>query len=142
MENSLKKLLADSYILMLKTQNFHWNVKGPMFFSLHTLFEQHYNDLFLAVDEIAERIKALGEKAPGSYQEFQELSDMRDSVENNSKKMVKELAQSHRIVVKTIEKLVEEAEERGDNVTADIGIRRKEFHDKSIWMLETTLDEE
>ena len=141
MEDLLKKLLADSYILMLKTHNFHWNVKGPMFVSLHTLFEQHYNDLFLAVDEIAERIKALGKRAPGAYAEFQQLSDIKDSGETNSLKMVRELADSHKLVVSTIEDLVKEAESRGDSVTADIAIRRKEFHDKSIWMLETILDE-
>ena len=138
----LKILLADSYILLLKTHNFHWNVKGPMFHSLHTLFEEQYNELFLAVDEIAERVRALGERAPGSYAEFQELSEMKDSTETSTKNMVRELIDSHRIVVETAKRLAVKAGEMGDDVTEDMAISRKKIHDKAIWMLTTTLEDE
>lgn len=89
LEKSLAKLQADTYILMLKTHNFHWNVKGELFQSLHVLFEQQYNELFLAVDTVAERLRSLDFKARGQYQEFQKLSKIKDSYETNYKKCLK-----------------------------------------------------
>ena len=86
MKKQLEILLADSYIVMLKTQNFHWNVKGPLFTSLHQNFQVQYEELFLAVDEIAERIKALGEYAPASYEYYQKISKIKDSKEKDAKK--------------------------------------------------------
>ena len=141
MKTQLQTLLADSYILMLKTQNFHWNVKGPLFTSLHTLFETQYNDLFLAVDEIAERLKAIGEYAPGNYNDYQKLSSIKDSKELNAKNMIEEMVQSTKLLITTAKKLQLEADKLDDNVTADLAIRRIEIHEKNIWMLKSHLED-
>jgi starvation-inducible DNA-binding protein len=137
----LKTLQADSYILMLKTHSFHWNVTGANFQSLHTLFETMYNELFLAVDTIAERIRALDSLAVGSYSEFQKLSKIKDSSETKSKKMIKELIDSNELLIKTAQELVKLAQKEGDEASADLAIERITIHQKNIWMLKAHLKE-
>lgn len=137
----LQQLQADTYILMLKTHNFHWNVTGPLFQSLHTLFEGQYNELFLAVDTIAERIRSLDEKALGSYQQFQEVSKIKDSQETKYKLMIKELIDSNQLAVLTAQEVVELAQKEKDEATADLAIERIAVHQKNIWMLKVHLEE-
>ncbi len=130
------RLLADSYTLYLKTHNFHWNVTGPMFTTLHTLFETQYTELALAVDEIAERIRALGGRAPGSYKEFGRLARVKDATGTpNAKAMVQELVSDLATVVKTAKELLEAAEAGDDPATADLATRRIEVSEKNAWML-------
>jgi starvation-inducible DNA-binding protein len=133
-------LLADSYTLFLKTHNYHWNVTGPMFTTLHTLFEQHYQELFLAVDEIAERIRALGEVAPGSYSAFAELASVKEATGTPSAEdMIRDLAADQDIVVGAARALFEKAEAAGDQVSADLAVRRMDVHEKNAWMLRSHL---
>jgi starvation-inducible DNA-binding protein len=137
---ALKRLLADTYGLMLKTQNYHWNVEGPQFSGLHALFMQQYNELFLAVDVIAERIRALGEKAPGGYGEFSKLSKMRDgNGDFDSDQMLKDLYDGNQLVLATIKKLFAVAEKAGDQPTVDICNERTGVHEKAAWMLKSSL---
>lgn len=141
MKKDLKILLADSYLLLLKTHNFHWNVNGPLFVSLHSLYEEQYNNLFLAVDEIAERIKSIGNRAPGSYKEFSKLSKISENTKDiKAKDMILDSIKSHKIIVKSAKKLIESASKSKDDVTVDLAIRRKEFHEKSIWMLKSLIE--
>lgn len=135
----LQNLLADSYILMLKTHNFHWNVSGPLFQSLHSLFEIQYNDLFLAVDLIAERMRSNDIIVDANYSNFQKLSKIKDSSELKYKKMIKELIESNKAVVETAKKLVTEAQKEKDEATADLAIERINVHEKNIWMLKSHL---
>ena len=135
------KLLADSYTLYLKTHNFHWNVTGPMFTTLHTLFETQYTELALAVDEIAERIRALGERAPGSYSEFEQLAKVRESVKApKAVDMIKTLVADHETVAETARALVATAEKAGDDASADLGVRRIDVSEKAAWMLRSHLE--
>jgi len=134
-------LLADSYTLYLKTHNFHWNVTGPMFTTLHTLFETEYQELALAVDEIAERIRALDHVAPGSYSQFAELASVKESTSvPKATDMIRELVADHQTVAESARKLVEKAEEAGDQASADLGTRRIEVHEKNAWMLRSHLE--
>src|SRR5512147_552270 len=117
------RLLADSYTLYLKTHNFHWNVTGPMFTTLHTLFETQYTELALAVDEIAERIRALGEVAPGSYAEFARLAKVKEAKRvPRAVDMIRELAADCDTIAKTAADLVSAAQQAGDEASADLGI--------------------
>ena len=135
------RLLADSYTLYLKTHNFHWNVTGPMFSTLHTLFETEYMELALAVDEIAERIRAVGEYAPGSYSAFSKLATVKESDEvPKATEMIRELVGDQEKVVTSARKLVEAAEAAGDQASADLGVRRIEVHEKNAWMLRSHLE--
>lgn len=135
----LKNCLADTYTLLLKTHNYHWNVTGPNFFSLHTLFEGQYNELFLAVDEIAERIRALGEKAPGSFSEFSNLSHITEANSNlDSSAMIQDLYESNEQAIETLIKLRNTAEEENDAETEDLAIARIKAHQKSAWMLKSS----
>ena len=139
--DSLNVLLASSYTLYLKTHNYHWNVTGPMFTTLHTLFETQYNEYFMAVDEIAERIRALGAFAPGSYSEFAKLSTISDDSERRSAtEMIKLLVADQATVVEAAKAVVKAAEEVGDVVSADLGTRRSDVHEKNAWMLRSHLD--
>lgn len=132
----LSRLLADSYTLYLKTHNFHWNVTGPQFLTLHTLFEQHYNELALAVDLIAERIRALGAYAPGSYKAFAELTSVEDaSGVPAATDMVRQLVKDHETVVRTARSVFPAAEDAGDEATADLVTQRLQVHEKTAWML-------
>jgi starvation-inducible DNA-binding protein len=135
------RLLADSYVLYLKTHNFHWNVTGPMFTTLHTLFETQYTELALAVDEIAERIRALGEPAPGTYRRFLELAGVQETDGiPRAVEMIEILVADSRRVVETARELVRVAEQHGDDATADLAIRRIELHEKNAWMLASHLE--
>ena len=118
----LSHLLADSYTLYLKTHNFHWNVTGPMFTTLHGLFMTQYVELALAVDEIAERIRALAARAPGSYAEFAELTA------------------DQATLAAAAQRLVQAAQAAGDEASADLGIRRIQVHQKNAWMLRSHLE--
>lgn len=133
-------LLADSYTLYLKTHNFHWNVTGPMFSTLHQMFETQYTELAIAVDDIAERIRALGEPAPGSYQQFAALSSIEeaDGVPA-AREMIKQLADDQEILVRNARKTVELASGAGDEVSADLLIQRMQVHEKTAWMLRSML---
>ena len=138
----LSKVLADSYTLYLKTHNFHWNVTGPMFQSLHLMFETHYNELALAVDEIAERIRALGIYAPGSYQEFGQLTSLKEQAGKIGwKDMVVQLESDHRKVAETLRSVFPTAEKASDQATADLLTRRLDVHEKTAWMLRSLLDD-
>ena len=138
---TLSKLLADSYVLYLKTHNFHWNVTGPMFTSLHTLFETQYTELALAVDEIAERIRALGAFAPGTFSAYSGLASIReaDGVPK-AKDMIQELVDDQAKVVEAAKEVVKAAEAAGDDASADLGIRRIQIHEKNSWMLASHLE--
>ncbi|HYC00859.1 MAG TPA: Dps family protein [Candidatus Limnocylindrales bacterium] len=135
------RLLADTYTLYLKTHNFHWNVTGPMFTTLHTLFETQYTELALAVDEIAERIRALGHVAPGSYTQFARLAAVEEAVEvPKAEEMIRTLVADHATVAATARALVAAAEKAGDDASADLGVRRIDVAEKSAWMLRSHLE--
>lgn len=139
--DALTKVLADTYTLYLKTHNFHWNVTGPNFHSLHTMFEAQYTDMALAVDDIAERVRALGEYAPGSFKEYAELSSIKDAEGRPSANdMVVELAGDNDELVASMREGIEAAEASGDQPTADMLIARTQIHQKYIWMLRSTLE--
>jgi starvation-inducible DNA-binding protein len=136
------KLLADSYTLYLKTHNFHWNVTGPMFNTLHTMFETQYTELALAVDEIAERIRAIGQHAPGSYAEFGEITSVRDGKPGTrALDMVRELGDDQLKVAASAKELIGVAEKNGDDVSVDLGVRRMQVHEKTAWMLRSHLED-
>ena len=132
----LKGLLADSYTLYLQTHNFHWNVTGPKFRELHLMFEEHYTELALAVDEIAERIRTLGEVAPGTYKAFAQLSSISevDGVPEASE-MVRILNRGHEQVVKTCRQALEPAQQAGDESSVALISDRMRLHEKTAWML-------
>lgn len=136
----LKKLLADNYTLYLKTQNFHWNVTGPNFQSLHQLFMAQYTDLFNANDAIAERIRALGSKAPGSFKEFSKLTTIKEAEGNlTAKQMVQELIKGQDEILKTLRKVADEADDADDEVTEGMLVARMEIHEKNRWMLQASI---
>lgn len=137
---ALKKVLAETYGLMLKTQNYHWNVEGPNFPGLHALFMTQYSELFLAVDLIAERIRALGELAPGSYGEFSKLSKIRDGDGAlDADAMVKDLYEGNVQLLATVKKAFAAAEKAGDQPTLDLMNARTATHEKTAWMLRSSL---
>jgi len=139
--DAASRLLADSYTLYLKTHNFHWNVTGPMFTTLHTLFETEYQELALAVDEIAERIRAVGHRAPGSYVEFGRLSSVKEaSGVPQAREMIEQLAADQQVVVASARELFERADQSGDQASADLAVRRIEVHEKNAWMLRSHLE--
>jgi starvation-inducible DNA-binding protein len=139
---ALSRLLADSYTLYVKTHNFHWNVTGPMFTTLHTLFETQYTELALAVDEIAERIRALGVRAPGSYREFSELATVKDAEGTPSaKEMIQILVDDLATVNASAKAVFEAAEAAGDPASGDLAVRRMDIGEKNAWMLRVHLEE-
>lgn len=132
----LAVLLADTYTLYLKTHNYHWNVTGPMFQSLHTLFEAQYQELAVAVDDIAERIRALGEFAPGSYKEFAKITTIKEAEGiPKAEDMIKDLVKGHEAIAKTSRDIVPIADNAADEVTLDILTQRMTVHEKTAWML-------
>jgi starvation-inducible DNA-binding protein len=138
---ALSSLLGNSYVLYLKTHNFHWNVTGPMFTTLHTLFETEYTELALAVDEIAERIRALGAVAPGTFAQFAKMAAVKEAEGvPKATDMIRELADDQQKVVAAAKGVVKAAEAAGDDATADLGIRRIEVHEKNAWMLASHLE--
>lgn len=138
---NLNKVLADSYALYLKTQNYHWNVKGPSFHSLHLLFEGQYQDLAIAIDEIAELIRTLGEKAPGTWKEYEALTIIKDGDSSlDATQMVKDLARDQdEIVNNSIQKAFDAASELGDDVVVDAMVGRMTIHRKNKWMLSSSI---
>jgi len=137
---ALEQLLADSYTLYLKTQNFHWNVTGPQFFQLHTMFESHYIELAAAVDLIAERIRALGFFAPGSYAAFKTLTCIQECTTNpDASTMIANLTHDLKLIGDTSIKLMTAAEIANDEVSLDIGVQRASVHSKQVWMLKSMI---
>lgn len=138
----LSQVLADSYTLYLKTHNFHWNVTGSNFQSLHLLFEAQYTELALAVDTIAERIRANGAYAPGSYAQFSKLTQIKESESKvSAHQMLKELTQDQAILVETLKKTFKVAEAMSDEVTCDLMTQRLTVHEKNAWMLRSHLED-
>ncbi len=137
----LSRLLADSYTLYLKTHNFHWNVTGPMFQTLHLMFEGQYTELSTAVDLIAERIRALGFRAPGSYAEFGRLTSIKEAEGTPAATdMVRQLVQGQEAVVRTARSVFPVAEEGRDEATTDLLTQRIQLHEKTAWMLRSLLE--
>ncbi len=137
----LSRLLADTYTLYLKTHNFHWNVTGPMFNTLHLMFEAQYNELALAVDLIAERIRALGVVAPGSYREFGKLTSIKESDGSPSaNEMIRQLVEGQETVVRTARTVFPDADAANDEPTADLLTQRMQVHEKNAWMLRSLLE--
>jgi len=138
---ALSRLLADSYTLYLKTHNFHWNVTGPMFTTLHGLFMIQYTELALAVDEIAERIRSVGAPAPGSYAAFAKLTQIKESEKvPNAVAMVKQLVADQATVERAAAAVLEAAQAAGDDVSADLAVQRMQVHEKNAWMLRSHLE--
>jgi len=136
----LSKVLAESYTLYIKTHAFHWNVEGPMFNTLHLMFEEQYNELFQAVDEIAERIRALGYPAPGSYKSFSKLSSIKESEDKlPAEQMIQELLEGQETLIRTLRSLIDTADNTGDESTADLATTRMKQHEKVAWMLRSLL---
>ncbi len=136
----LRCFLADTYTLYLKTHYFHWNVTGPMFQTLHLMFEQQYNELWMAVDVIAERIRALGFFAPGTYEEFSALSSVKESKGPlKDKAMLRALVEGHEAVIRTARANFPVAENARDQATLDLLTQRMQVHEKTAWMLRSLL---
>ncbi|HSN31242.1 MAG TPA: Dps family protein [Ideonella sp.] len=139
----LSKLLADTYTLYLTTHNFHWNVTGPMFNTLHAMFMQQYTELWNAVDPIAERIRSLGHAAPGSYAQFGQLSSIADAPAKppRAMEMVAVLVEGHEAVARTARGVFPLAEKADDQPTADLLTQRLDVHEKTAWMLRSLLED-
>jgi starvation-inducible DNA-binding protein len=136
----LSRLLADTYTLYLKTHNYHWNVTGPMFSSLHLMFETEYMELALAVDEIAERIRALGVRTPASYREFSSLASITEDTDTpDATAMIRRLEQDQEAVVRSVREVFPVAEAARDQSTLDLLTRRMQIHEKTAWMLRSLL---
>ena len=137
----LSRLLADTYTLYLKTHNFHWNVKGPMFQTLHLMFETQYNELALAVDLIAERIRALGYPAPGTYREYAKLSSIRETEGvPEARDMIRLLVEGQEAVVRTARSIFPLVDKANDEPSADLLTQRMQVHEKTAWMLRSLLE--
>ncbi|GIK99226.1 MAG: DNA starvation/stationary phase protection protein [Alphaproteobacteria bacterium] len=138
--DGLSHLLADSYTLYLKTHNFHWNVTGPMFNTLHLMFEQQYTELAAAVDLIAERIRALGFPAPGSYSQYAKLSSIKEETAvPSAEDMIRQLVDGQEAVVRTARKMFPAVDKAADEPTADLLTQRMQTHEKNAWMLRSLL---
>ena len=138
----LSRLLADTYTLYLKTHNFHWNVTGPMFQTLHLMFEQQYNELALAVDLIAERIRALGFPSPATYKEFLQLSSIKeDEGVPSAEEMIGLLVEGQESIVRTARSVFPLVDKANDEPTADLLTQRMQVHEKTAWMLRSLLAE-
>ena len=136
----LARVLADSYTLYLETHNFHWNVTGQMFQTLHLMFEGHYNELALAVDQIAERIRSLGEIAPGTYARFAELSAIEPTAGvPSAENMIRILVKGHETVARTAREVFALADDANDQPTCDLLTQRMQVHEKTAWMLRSLL---
>jgi len=136
----LSRLLADTYTLYLKTHNFHWNVTGPMFNTLHLMFEAQYNELALAVDLVAERIRALGFPAPGSYKQFAQLTSLKEETGvPSAEEMIRQLVKDQEAVVRTARSIFPLVDEAHDEPTADLLTQRMQVHEKTAWMLRSLL---
>jgi starvation-inducible DNA-binding protein len=141
--DALSNVLADTFVLYLKTHNFHWNVTGPRFHTLHQMFEEQYNELWLAVDAIAERVRSLGFIAPGSYGEFKKLTYLQESpVARNASEMIAELLGDHETAARTTRSALAAARTAVDAPTEDLLTQRLAAHEKAAWMLRSLLAEE
>lgn len=139
--DGLARLLADTYTLYLKTHNYHWNVTGPMFSTLHLMFETQYNELALAVDQVAERIRALGHPAPGSYKAFSRLSSIKEEEGvPAAEQMIRQLVIGQETVVRTAREIFPTVESANDEPTADLLTQRMQIHEKNAWMLRSMLE--
>ena len=139
--NAVSKVQADTYTLYLKTHNFHWNVTGPMFQTLHLMFEQQYNELWTAVDALAERVRALGFPAPGTYKEFAQLSSIKeDEGVPKAQDMIKRLVEGHETTARTARQAFQVAEGANDQPTCDLLTQRMQIHEKTAWMLRSLLE--
>jgi starvation-inducible DNA-binding protein len=137
----LSRLLADTFTLYLTTHNFHWNVKGPMFQTLHVMFEEQYNEVWLALDAIAERIRALGFPAPGTYAEYSKLSSIKETVGvPEAKEMIRILVAGQEAVARTARKIFPVVDKSADEPTADLLTQRMQVHEKTAWMLRSLLE--
>jgi starvation-inducible DNA-binding protein len=137
----LSKLLADSYTLYLKTHNFHWNVTGSMFQTLHLMFEAQYTELATAVDLIAERIRALGIFAPGTYSEFNKLTSIKEPHGvPQARDMIQQLVEGHEAVIRTARSAFAAVEKANDEASADLLTQRIQLHEKTAWMLRSLLE--
>ena len=139
---SLMVVLADAFTLYLKTHNFHWNITGPMFNSLHVMFETQYNEQWLALDEIAERIRALGYNVPASYGDFGKMTSIQDDVKvehTDWREMVRQLTLGNEAVCRTARKSLEIADKAGDDPSVDMLTQRLQVHEKNAWMLRSLL---
>jgi starvation-inducible DNA-binding protein len=137
----LSRLLADNYTLYLKTHNFHWNVTGPMFNTLHLMFETQYNELWLANDQIAERIRSLGYPAPGTYAEYVKLASVKETPgQPKAEDMVRLLVEGNEAVVRTARSVFPVVDKAGDEPTADLLTQRMQIHEKNAWMLRSLLE--
>lgn len=137
---NLSRLLADSYTLYLKTHNYHWNVTGPLFNTLHLMTEEQYTELATAVDDIAERIRALGVPAPGSYAEFAKLASVQEATGGeDAEEMIRQLVLGQEAVVRTARKAIPAAEDASDEPTLDLLTQRMQVHEKTAWMLRSML---
>lgn len=138
----LSQVLADSYKLMLKIQNYHWNVTGPKFYMMHKMTEEQYNNLFAAIDKLAERIRAVGFLSPGTFAEFDKLSSIKDAdMELDENSMLQDLVDSHRTLAMTAKAVAIKADDLDDLVTADMLTARIEQHEKFAWMLGSLIEE-
>jgi starvation-inducible DNA-binding protein len=139
--DGLSRLLADTYTLYLKTHNFHWNVTGPMFQTLHLMFETQYNELALAVDEIAERIRALGYPAPGTYADYVKLSSIKETAGvPKAEKMIALLVEGQEAVARTARSVFPVVDKASDEPTADLLTQRMQIHEKNAWMLRSLIE--
>ena len=140
---ALSRLLADTFTLYLTTHNFHWNVTGPMFNTLHVMFMEQYTELWNAVDPIAERIRSLGHHAPGSYAQYAKIASVPDVPESSPKalEMVRILVEGHETVARTARGIFATAEKAGDEPTADLLTQRLTVHEQTAWMLRSLLEE-
>lgn len=139
--DGLSRLLSDTYVLYLKTHNFHWNVTGPMFRTLHLMFEEQYNELALAVDSIAERIRALGFPAPGVYSIYARLSSIKEEEGvPSAEEMIKQLVAGQEAVTRTARGIFPLLDKVSDEPTADLLTQRMQVHEKTAWMLRSLLE--
>jgi starvation-inducible DNA-binding protein len=138
----LSRVLADNYTLYLKTHNFHWNVTGPMFNTLHLMFETQYNELWIANDQIAERIRSLGYPAPGTYAEFSRLASIKETPgQPKAEQMVRLLVEGNEAVARTARSIFPTVDKAEDEATADLLTQRMQIHEKNAWMLRSLLEE-
>lgn len=139
--DALSKVLADSFVLYLKTHNYHWNVTGPMFQTLHIMFMDQYTELWNALDEIAERIRSLGFPAPGTFKEFQRLSSMKEAEGTLSADgMIRDIIAGQDAVTRSARAALKVANDADDQPTVDIMVQRLQIHEKNAWMLRSLLD--
>lgn len=137
----LQSLLADTYFLYLKTHNYHWNVTGPLFNTLHLMFMTQYTELWNALDLVAERIRSLGYPAPGTYKAFASLTSLKeDDGVPKAEEMLRNLVEGHEAVIRTARGILPAAESGGDEVTTDLLTQRLEIHEKTAWMLRSMLE--